>query len=193
MAEHLLWYLEGKMYDGESLIISIDKSPYKIGRSEDCDLTLSSPKISRVHAQLSVWKDTLSIEDMDSTNGTFVNNKQTQGEIVLTSGDVLQIGDNLFKITKRQLNDGPDFSRTLIHESKENRESFADHYGLSKREAEVLFYLLDGKSGTTIAEALCVSPGTAKHHILSIYKKTETHSKLELSTLYRNYELFTQG
>jgi len=190
MGEHSYWFLEGKMQEGESLMISIDKSPFVIGRSEECDLTLASGKISRHHAVFTQWKNNLYIQDKNSTNGTFVNGKAIKQEVLLNPGDLLQVGDSLFRINSKTMEEGPDFSQTLIHDKAEGSVDFAQHYGLSKRETDVLFYLLDGKSGTAIAEALCVSPGTAKNHMLSIYRKTGAHSKMELSTLYRNFETF---
>ena len=46
-----------------------------IGR-EGCDITLSDPDVSRRHAQVQIRRDQLSIEDLGSTNGTFVNGER---------------------------------------------------------------------------------------------------------------------
>ena len=47
--------------------------PLRIGRSAKADLTLSSRQISRIHAELRFEGDRVVIEDLASTNGTFVN------------------------------------------------------------------------------------------------------------------------
>jgi DNA-binding CsgD family transcriptional regulator len=67
-------------------------------------------------------------------------------------------------------------------------KSFIDHYDISKREEEVLYHLLQGKSTKKIADVLCISDGTAKNHILSIFKKTDAHSRFELSVMFNNFK-----
>lgn len=47
-----------------------------IGRSHDCDIYIESQEISRQHARLRVRPDSVMVEDLASTNGTFVNNER---------------------------------------------------------------------------------------------------------------------
>jgi DNA-binding CsgD family transcriptional regulator len=58
-----------------------------------------------------------------------------------------------------------------------------DRYHLTKREKEVAGLLITGLSYSEIGETLFISAGTAKTHILNIYKKTETKNKLQLLQL----------
>jgi DNA-binding CsgD family transcriptional regulator len=55
-----------------------------------------------------------------------------------------------------------------------------DQFALSKRESEILLYVLQGRSSTYIAEQQFVSINTVKTHIKRIYEKTGVHSKQEL-------------
>lgn len=59
-------------------------------------------------------------------------------------------------------------------------ENFCRSFGLSRREAEVLEVLLEGKTAKEIAEAMFVSESTVKTHIRHIYEKTGVKNKMEL-------------
>lgn len=65
-----------------------------IGRSANNNIVLPSPEISRRHAHL--WHDgeSLFVEDLGSTNGTFVNNARLYNQVKLYDGDEIQIGDS---------------------------------------------------------------------------------------------------
>jgi len=65
--------------------------PFTIGRSRDCDFVLDSTEVSRLHAQCQHDHLNIFLEDMGSTNGTFVNGRRlAQGESYrLRAGDVI--------------------------------------------------------------------------------------------------------
>ncbi len=68
-----------------------DKEAIKIGRGEDCDLMLSSPYVSRQHAEIICHPDrTYAIQDT-SKNGTTVNGQKIT-RCQLRDGDVIDIG-----------------------------------------------------------------------------------------------------
>ena len=68
-----------------------------IGRSKDCDISLSVVHLSRRHAQLKVSPEGLSIKDLDSSNGTFVNGKRVN-ETQLKSGDEISFDNLRFRV-----------------------------------------------------------------------------------------------
>ena len=53
--------------------------------------------------------------------------------------------------------------------------------GLSARETEVLWLVLEGLTASEAAERLHVTPDTVKSHLKQIYRKLEVHSRLELA------------
>ena len=66
---------------------------YLIGRQETCQLRMPLASVSREHAAIFFdEEDELVIEDLGSSNGTFVNQKRIEGREELTPGDVVQIG-----------------------------------------------------------------------------------------------------
>ena len=57
------------------------------GRLEDSGLVLTEGHPSRQHARFSVAGSTLNVEDLGSSNGTFVNDERISGAVALTHGD----------------------------------------------------------------------------------------------------------
>jgi predicted component of type VI protein secretion system len=76
---------DGSLYmvqDGEQVV----------GR-EGGELTLAGESsVSRSHAKISKAGDTITVEDMGSTNGTFVNGQRLSGPVSLQPGDAVQFG-----------------------------------------------------------------------------------------------------
>lgn len=68
------------------------KGHYVIGRADDADLIISSKDVSRHHAAVNYDGADFIIKDLNSTNGTFVNNKKIVKHN-LQSGDEISIGD----------------------------------------------------------------------------------------------------
>ena len=65
-----------------------------IGRHPNCSLTISQPSVSRRHARLWFDQGVWFVEDLQSSNGTFVNNRRIN-RAQLTEGDELRCGDFL--------------------------------------------------------------------------------------------------
>lgn len=63
-----------------------------IGRSEECGLRLSTRRASRRHAEVRFENDVIVVEDLGSTNGTFVNGEKIEGLRVLEPGDRIDVG-----------------------------------------------------------------------------------------------------
>ena len=63
-----------------------------VGRDPNVDLTLLSPSVSRRHAKLMRDGDGYSLEDLGSSNGTFLNGERLAGRRALKSGDQIRLG-----------------------------------------------------------------------------------------------------
>jgi diguanylate cyclase (GGDEF)-like protein len=73
--------------------LPLGKDRCVVGRAEDTDLTLSSSDVSRHHAAVIFQKDHYLIEDLNSTNGTYVNGRLVT-QHALKPGDEITIGDH---------------------------------------------------------------------------------------------------
>jgi len=87
-----------------------------IGRQNDCDLRIPSSAVSRKHCRLSYRDDVLSVEDLESANGTSVNGEPIAGLRVLRPGDRLAVGPVTF-LVKYQLT--PAAIERLMNESED--------------------------------------------------------------------------
>lgn len=71
-------------------IFELNKPELLVGRADACDLKIEDNSISRNHFKLYVQDGQLRLEDLGSTNGTYVNGEETQ-QIELHDGDRIQI------------------------------------------------------------------------------------------------------
>lgn len=78
--------------------ISCDANPFLLGRSPECNYRLEGDKASRKHAQITVEGEQSYLEDLNSSNGTFVNMHQITGKVPLFRGDLLKFADVRMKV-----------------------------------------------------------------------------------------------
>ncbi len=87
----------------EQDIIFGDKTLIQIGRDASNDVVLSSPNVSRFHAQVERVGQRYRVEDLRSSNGTFVNGERIDGSLWLKPEDTIRIGQYRFVMGKDQL------------------------------------------------------------------------------------------
>ena len=101
MKNYAMRFISGKYQGGEFPLPA--SSEIIVGRSSDLDMVLVEDMVSRRHAKISVNGDTVTIQDLGSTNGTFVNGERVD-RMTLTDGDRVLIGTSIIKLVTT---DGP--------------------------------------------------------------------------------------
>ena len=85
---------------GRSLVL---ERALVVGRAPDADLVLDDGEVSRHHARLTPSPDgSVTVEDLDSTNGTFVNTHELHAPARLDPGDELLIGVTVLQLRSPQ-------------------------------------------------------------------------------------------
>jgi pSer/pThr/pTyr-binding forkhead associated (FHA) protein len=70
-----------------------------IGRAPGADFIVDATLVSRLHCRLSAGAAELHVEDLESTNGTYVNGERVQ-RAALKSGDRLGVGEVEFVVSR---------------------------------------------------------------------------------------------
>ncbi len=78
--------------------IQLKRQTTLLGKSEQCDVRIASRITSRRHCEISVEKDFVVLRDLNSRNGTFLNGDRVNGEVFLSNGDKIIVGDALFGV-----------------------------------------------------------------------------------------------
>lgn len=73
-------------------MIYLSNTPLIFGRLENADVTIAMTSVSRRHARISRGQGGYIIEDLGSSNGTFVNNQPLTGPRLLVNGDMIGLG-----------------------------------------------------------------------------------------------------
>jgi len=102
--------------DGQSLAeYNMSRERYTIGRLPDNDIRIDNPAVSGHHALIiNILNDSF-LEDLNSTNGTYVNGKLIKKH-ALTHGDVITIGHHHLRFVDSQVesSEQDEFERTLV-------------------------------------------------------------------------------
>ena len=69
-----------------------------LGRAAGCQVTLDDTYASQLHARVFQRDGTIYVEDLGSTNGTYLNRSKVTGPMVFQRGDKLQIGNTVLEL-----------------------------------------------------------------------------------------------
>ncbi|MGB9839663.1 FHA domain-containing protein [Thermovenabulum sp.] len=79
-----------------------------IGRAVDSDIVIDDPYLSSKHALIYKKGNSLYIQDLKSTNGTFLNGVKIRKPVKLKENDVLVLGSKKYILKRRELNEPSD-------------------------------------------------------------------------------------
>ncbi len=79
----------------------VDSAPLTIGRGGQNDLVLDGDDFASArHARIESRRDGVWVEDLDSTNGSYVNGERVEGARRLEPGDVLRVGETDLRLAE---------------------------------------------------------------------------------------------
>ena len=90
---------DGDVLTFDTLLDSGRPTEITIGRREGCDVCLSyDSQVSREHAVVIYDGETFWVEDLDSTNGTFIDDERIEGREVIVPGKLFRIGRTWLRV-----------------------------------------------------------------------------------------------
>jgi len=75
------------------------RPPFEAGRDAHGDLTLRDPEVSRRHARFSAHEGVVYLDDLQSSNGTFLNGRRVTESIEVRAGDEIDVGTTRIVVT----------------------------------------------------------------------------------------------
>ncbi len=105
-----LRFISGKYQGGEFSVREGQR--IVVGRSSDLDMVLVEEMVSRRHARIEMHDGLIQIEDLGSTNGTFVNGEKVQ-RAELHEGDRVLIGTSILKVVPATPGGSPSSAKNL--------------------------------------------------------------------------------
>lgn len=95
------YYLESSAgQDNLPRRLDLQDFPVTIGRHPDCTMSLNIDRISRLHARFEQRDGEIWLEDLGSTNGTFINHHLINESTRLAVGDVIHLADHEFRLMR---------------------------------------------------------------------------------------------
>lgn len=95
-----------------------------IGREVDCTIQLAHPQISRYHAKIYVSPNGVFLEDLRSSNGTYINGKQIHARSNLSVGDHVMFDDLGYRVTSVSIDSA---DQTLLSDSQTISSGNVEH------------------------------------------------------------------
>jgi pSer/pThr/pTyr-binding forkhead associated (FHA) protein len=80
--------------------ISLGQAPILIGRAPECTLVLEDDYASGRHARLSLQQGTWMVEDLGSTNGTFLGRSRVEGQLQIPPGTSVRVGRTVIELRR---------------------------------------------------------------------------------------------
>lgn len=91
-------HIDTKMENGKEFKYHFWQSEIVIGRGSHCDISLTDEALSSSHVRISFHHGQWWLEDLGSTNGTFLNKDQIAVPTVIITGDQFKCGNTIFSL-----------------------------------------------------------------------------------------------
>lgn len=134
----MTWKLQAITGEFTGQEINIDRDML-VGRHQDADLLLQAAEISRRHAALLLKDQLLWVQDLNSSNGTFVNDIRIEQEKQLHEGDIVQFASFKFSVFafEQEVADLPEIEAEPVNTAPSQDLSDQGMPSLTERAAEI--------------------------------------------------------
>lgn len=134
----MTWKLQAITGEITGQEISIDRDML-VGRHQDADVLLQAAEISRRHAALLLKDQLLWVQDLNSSNGTFINDIRIEQEKQLHDGDIVQFASFKFSVLApvREIEDLPEIEVEPVNTAPSQDLSDQGMPSLTERAAEI--------------------------------------------------------
>ena len=96
-----MWILQSAETDGETFTFRMTPGAIKtVGRAPRADFVVDAALVSRLHCRLTATDGAIEVVDLDSTNGTYVNDQRVEKTATVSSGDRLRVGRIELKVER---------------------------------------------------------------------------------------------
>jgi DNA-binding CsgD family transcriptional regulator len=157
----------------------LDAGEYVVGRTKGAAIVIRDLTLSRRHARLIRGANSLTVEDLDSRNGTFVNGERITRQTV-ELGDEIRFGGVECRLAASPLSatDFEDSETTFTTAVPGGSTVSFDE--LTRAQMDVLRLVLQGLDEAAIASRLNRSAHTVHTHLKAIFRQFDVHSRAEL-------------
>ncbi len=134
----MTWKLQAITGEITGQEISIDRDML-VGRHQDADVLLQAAEISRRHAALLLKDQLLWVQDLNSSNGTFINDIRIEQEKQLHNGDIVQFASFKFSVLApvQEIEDLPEIEAEPVNTASSQDLSDQGMPSLTERAAEI--------------------------------------------------------
>lgn len=172
--------------DDGSRSYPLSDMPCMVGRASDCAVQLDFDRISRHHARFDSGESGLILEDLESTNGTFVNHQRIEEPTPVQAGDTVHFADHGFVLQQR-LSSGSTLLPNVAVGNERATDTIIGFTALPTGfpvQAPEFFELLNDELITGLSEPIQTASASLYGHAL---RGRSTHPKLaaESGTLFR--------
>jgi DNA-binding CsgD family transcriptional regulator len=162
------------------LPLRLEPGSYVVGRTKRAQIVIVDATVSRRHACLFCTPSGLTLEDLGSSNGTWVNERLVSSSCDLRVGDHIRFGYVVCALSSSPL---------LVRASDENESTYHVRQqaaktvridSLTAAQLAVVNHVLAGRTEAEIASLLDKSPHTIHTHLKAVFQRLQVHSRAEL-------------
>ncbi|MBD3226313.1 MAG: FHA domain-containing protein [Caldithrix sp.] len=89
--------------DENSIVFKLEKPKSTIGRGIENDIVVDDKQVSKIHAAIYLDNNSIQLEDLNSSNGVYVNGKKISSRFKIFDGNLIRLGTTILKLETEDL------------------------------------------------------------------------------------------